>query len=101
MQINISGHHVDLSSALKDYIHEKLEKLTRHLDKITSINVILNIDNMEHHAEATVRFGGGEIFADSAAGDMYAAIDGLSDKLDRQILKYKEKQVARNHGTAR
>jgi len=101
MQINISGHHVDLTPALKSYINEKLDKLNRHLDKITSINVILNIDNMDHHAEATVRFVGGEIFADSAASDMYVAIDGLADKLDRQILKYKEKQVARNHGAAR
>ncbi|MBV1872321.1 MAG: ribosome-associated translation inhibitor RaiA [Gammaproteobacteria bacterium] len=101
MQINISGHHVDLTEALKTYINEKLEKLSRHLDKITSINVTLNIDSKDHLAEATVRFRGGEIFAEASANDMYAAIDGLSDKLDRQILKHKEKQVARNHGAAR
>ena len=101
MQINISGHHVDLTEALKNYIEEKLEKLNRHIDKITSINVILNIENKDHLAEATVRFSGGEIFAEASASDMYAAIDNLSDKLDRQILKHKEKQVARNHGAAR
>lgn len=101
MQINISGHHVDLTEPLKDYINEKLDKLNRHLDKITSINVTLNIENKEHLAEATVRFSGGEIFAEAGASDMYAAIDSLSDKLDRQILKHKEKQVARNHGAGR
>ncbi len=98
MQTNITGHNIELTSALKDYINERTAKLGRHLDKITTINVILNIEKLDHHAEATVRFSGGEIFADAAASDMYAAIDSLADKLDRQIIKHKEKQVSRNHG---
>lgn len=98
MQISISGHHLDITDALREYVNEKFERLERHFDHITSIQVILSPEPQTHKAESTVRIAGGEVFATAEAGDMYAAIDMLTDKLDRQILKHKEKSVNRNHG---
>ncbi len=91
MQINISGHHVELTDPLKTYVNDKLNRLVRHFDHITSTQVTLSVEKNRQKAEATIRFSGGEIFADSIEQDMYAAIDLLIDKLDRQILKHKEK----------
>jgi putative sigma-54 modulation protein len=91
MQINISGHHVDVTDSLRSYIHEKFEKLERHVDNISNIHAILSIEKLIHKAEATIRVKGGEIFATSESDDMYAAIDSLTDKLDRQLLKHKDK----------
>lgn len=98
MQINISGHHIDLTDALREYINDKFTRLERHFDHITSIQVILTPEPKTHKAESTVRLAGAEVFAHAEAQDMYAAIDLLTDKLDRQILKHKEKTVSRNHG---
>lgn len=91
MQINMSGHHLDLTSAIKDYVETKLQKLERHNDHITSVNVILSVEKLEQKAEATIHANGKEIFADSSSEDLYAAIDLLADKLDRQLIKHKEK----------
>ena len=91
MQINISGHHVELTSPIKDYVNSKLEKLERHHDRITSTNVILSVDKLIQKAEATVHVSGKDFFANSESEDLYAAIDQLSDKLDRQLIKHKEK----------
>ncbi len=98
MQINISGHHLDITDALREYVNEKFTRLERHFDHITSIHVILSPEPKTHKAESTIRITGGELFATAEAGDMYAAIDLLTDKLDRQILKHKEKSVSRQHG---
>ena len=97
MQITISGHHVEVTTALRDYVSEKVERLTRHANKITSINVILSVEKLIHQAEATIRFEGGEVFANADSDDMYAAIDLLTDKLDRQVIKHKEKKQSRHH----
>lgn len=91
MQINISGHHLDLTDALKDYVNNKLERLTHHHDKITTTNVILSVEKLEQKAEAKLHVSGKDLFADAVDQDMYAAIDQLTDKLDRQLLKHKEK----------
>jgi putative sigma-54 modulation protein len=98
MQINISGHHLDITDALRQYVNEKFNRLERHFDNITSIQVILSPEPKTHKAEPTIRISGGELFATAEATDMYAAIDMLTDKLDRQILKHKEKTVSRKHG---
>lgn len=95
MQINISGHHVELTPPIKDYVNAKLEKLGRHHDRITSTNVILSVDKLIQKAEASVHVSGKEFFANSESEDLYAAIDVLADKLDRQLIKHKEKM--RNH----
>ncbi len=91
MQLNLTGHHVDITQALRDYVNEKLEKLERHFDHVTNVNVVLTVERQEQRAEASVNVSKGQLFADATSADMYAAIDALVDKLDRQILKHKEK----------
>ncbi len=91
MQINITGHHLELTDALREYVTTKFEKLERHFDNITNVQVTLSVDKQRQKAEADMHISGGEVFATSEHEDMYAAIDGLTDKLDRQIIKHKEK----------
>lgn len=91
MQINLTGHHVDITESLRSYVDTKFEKLQRHFDHINNVHVILNVEKLTQKAEATVHMSGGEVFANSEHTDMYAAIDGLIDKLDRQVIKHKEK----------
>lgn len=91
MQINLHGHHLELTDPIKSYVNDKFARLSRHFDHITSTQVTLSVEKNRQKAEATIRFSGGEVFADCTDGDMYAAIDLLIDKLDRQILKHKEK----------
>jgi putative sigma-54 modulation protein len=91
MQINVSGHHVDVTASLRNYVVTKLDKLERHFDKITHMNVILSIEKQRQKAESTVYITGGEIYAEAESEDLYAAIDALTDKLDRQLIKQKEK----------
>ena len=98
MQINVSGHHVEVSPALHDYVTSKMNRIERHFEQITSIDVILSVEKQRQKAEATIRFSGGEIFADIESDDMYAAIDAMADKLDRQMIKHKEKSIGRHHG---
>jgi putative sigma-54 modulation protein len=98
MQLNISGHHVDVTDALKSYTSEKLSKLERHFDHITNVHVVLSVEKSRQRAEATIHASGAELFAEADSEDMYAAIDLLTDKLDRQVLKHKEKLVNRHHG---
>lgn len=98
MQINLSGHHVEITPALKDYVQSKIEKLGRHFDNITNVQVTLTVEKNMHKAEGTMHVAGANLHGESVSENMYAAIDELSDKLDRQILKHKEKQVDRRHG---
>ena len=98
MQLSISGHHVDVTDALKSYVEDKLSKLERHFDQITNVHVVLSVEKVKQRAEATIHVSGAELFADADSDDMYAAIDAPTDKLDRQILKHKEKLVERHHG---
>ncbi|NQY62183.1 MAG: ribosome hibernation promoting factor [Alteromonadaceae bacterium] len=91
MQINLTGHHVEITDSLRDYVNNKFTKLERHFDHINNVHVVLNVEKLNQLAEATVHLNGSEVFASSQNGDMYASIDSLIDKLDRQILKYKGK----------
>ena len=91
MNLSVTGHHVDVTDALKDYVGEKMEKLQRHFDRVTDIHVILSVEKLRQQAEATIDLSGTKVHAEAEAEDMYAAIDGLIDKLDRQVLKHKEK----------
>ena len=93
MQINLTGHHLDLTDALRDYVHNKFERLERHFDHINNVHVILEVDKVRQKAEAKLNVNGGEIFAHSEEEVMYAAIDSLVDKLDRQVIKHKEKMI--------
>jgi len=97
MQLNLTGHHVDITDALRQYVQDKMERVERHFDKVTNTHVILSVDNVRHKAEATVNMSGNNIFAENTEDDMYAAIDGLIDKLDRQVKKHKEKVKNHHH----
>ncbi len=100
MQLNLTGHHVDITDSLRNYVNEKLERLERHFDHVSNVHVILSVEKLEQKAEATVHIAGAAVFADAVHEDMYAAIDALADKLDRQVLKHKEKiKTRRNSGT--
>ncbi|ROS06115.1 putative sigma-54 modulation protein [Sinobacterium caligoides] len=98
MQINISGHHLEVTNALHDYVVGKFDRLDRHSDLITSSSVTLSIEKTRHKADASLHVTGSSLVASSESGNMYAAIDLLADKLDRQLLKYKEKSTSNNHG---
>jgi len=91
MQIDLTGHHVELTEPLRNYVNEKFERLERHFDHVTDVHVILSVEKLRQTAEATIHISGGKLFAESTSEDMYAAIDSLTDKLDRQIKKHKEK----------
>lgn len=95
MQINLTGHHIEITDSLRNYVNDKMGKLERHFDKVSNTHVILSVEKDMHKAEATVHMTGNDIFAESHEPDMYAAIDFLVDKLDRQVKKYKEK--LKNH----
>ena len=95
MQINIAGHHVDVTPALKTYIESKLKRIERHFDHVVDVHVILAVEKLRSKAEATVHVTGNNMHATAEHDDMYAAIDTLMDKLDGQIRRYKEK--ATNH----
>ena len=97
MQMTISGHHLDVTDPIREYVIAKLAKLERHYDHINSTAVILSVEKLSQKAEATIHVSGGELFANAENEDLYAAIDALSDKLDRQLIKYKEKH--RDHQT--
>lgn len=97
MHIDLSGHHVDVTDSLKAYVHEKMRRLERHFDHVTDTHVVLTVEKTRHRAEATIRLDGGRVFADSTQGDMYAAIDAMVNKLDRQVQKFKQKHAAERH----
>ena len=98
MQVTISGHHVEVTTALHDFVHSKLERLERHYDQITSINVTLSVEKQRQKADASIHIAGADLVANAEHEDMYAAIDLLTDKLDRQLIKHKEKNLARMQG---
>lgn len=98
MQISITGHHVEITQALHTYIESKFSRLQRHFDNITNGHVILSVEKERQMAEATIHVSGGKLFADAQHDDMYAAIDELADKLDRQLKKHKEKLTDHHRG---
>lgn len=91
MQLTVSGHHVEVTDPLRNYVESKFERLQRHFDNITNTQVTLIVEKMVQKAEATLHIAGADIFAQAESEDMYAAIDSLADKLDRQLIKHKEK----------
>ena len=100
MQINISGHHIEISTALKEHVESKIQRLEHHFDQITRADITLTVEKTRHKAECNVHVSGSDLHAsaEDEIQNMYAAIDALSDKLDRQLLKHKEKLVARSKG---
>ncbi len=91
MVVKITGHHVDVTAALRDYVDTKMDRIIRHHDLLTDAHWVLTVEKLQHKAEATLHVSGRTIHAEAVAEDMYAAIDGLADRLDRRVRKYKEK----------
>lgn len=91
MNLTISGHHLEVTPAIRSYVLEKLDRIKRHFGHVIAIDVILQVDKLVHKVDATLRVKGQGFHACSENGNMYAAVDLLADKLDRQIVKYKEK----------
>ena len=93
MNLNITGHHVDLTPALREFVETKLQRIERHYENLIDANVILTVEKNSHKAEATLHARGANLFAEAAAENMYAAIDLLIDKLDRVTSKHKDKHT--------
>ncbi len=91
MQINLAGHHVDITDSLRESVNTKFAKLERHFDHINNVHVVLTVEKLNQIAEATAHLNGTEIHAKAENSDMYASIDALVAKLDKQVLKYKGK----------
>ena len=96
MNLNITGHQLEVTAAIRDYVGAKLERVTRHFDHVIDVNVIMTVEKLVQKVEANIHVSGKDIHAEATDGDMYAAIDSLADKLDRLVLKHKEKHGA--HG---
>jgi putative sigma-54 modulation protein len=94
MNLTVSGHHVAVTPALRTYLHAKLDRVTRHFDHVIDVNVILTVEKLRQKAEVTVHVRGQELFVESGDDDLYAAIDSLADKLDRKVLRYKDRLKA-------
>jgi putative sigma-54 modulation protein len=97
MNLHLTGHHLEITPAIRDYVSSKLQRITNHFDHVIDVNVVLTVEKLQRRIEASVHVRGKEIFCESADADMYAAIDGLADKLDRTIIKHKEKSLMRRH----
>lgn len=98
MNLNLTGNHVEITPPMRDYVVSKMDKITRHFDHVIDVTIILSVEKHIQKAEANVHVRGKDIFVEADGTDMYASIDSLVDKLDRQILKYKEKNMERrNH----
>ena len=95
MNLNISGHHVEITDAMRTFITDKLQRVERHFDQLIDAEVILHVEKIRHRAEAKLNANGATLFAESTEDDMYKAIDDLMDKLDKQVLRHKEK--LKNH----
>jgi ribosome hibernation promoting factor len=97
MNLNLTGNHLDITPALRDYVVAKLDRVTRHFDHVIDVNVVLSVDKLRHKVEANLHTRGKDIHVEAIEPDMYAAIDALIDKLDRQVLKHKEKLALHRH----
>jgi putative sigma-54 modulation protein len=97
MNLNVSGHHLDVTPAMRMYVSGKLDRVTRHFDHVIDAHVILSVDKLLQKAEVTLHVRGKDIHAECIDADLYAAIDLLVDKLDRQVIKYKDKANAKPH----
>jgi putative sigma-54 modulation protein len=91
MNLSVSGHHLEVTPALRTYVESKIARVKRHFDHVIDAHVILTADKLRQKAEVTLHVPGKELHCASEHGDLYAAIDTLADKLDRQVLRYKDK----------
>ncbi len=101
MNISVTGRNIDVTPPLREYVESKLDRIRRHFEHLIDVQFVLDVDKLVHHVEATIHTRGKDLFAENNDQDMYAAIDGLIDKLDRQLIKHKEKLQSRNRAQAR
>ena len=97
MNLNITGRHVEVTPAIRDYLSSKLDRVIRHFDNVTSVTVTLSVEKLKQKVDVTLHVRGKDIFVESEDVDLYAAIDAMTDKLDRQVQKYKQKMTDHNH----
>ena len=100
MHLNLTGNHLDITPAIRDYVVAKLGRVTRHFDHVIDVNVVLSVQKLRQKVEVNLHARGKDIHVEAVAADMYAAIDALADKLDRQVLKHKEKLALHRHDGA-
>ena len=98
MNLNLTGHHLEITPAIRDYVVAKLDRVTRHFDHVIDVNVVMSVDKLRHKVEVNLHARGKDIHVEAVEPDMYAAIDALADKLDRRVRKHKEKLT--NHHVA-
>ncbi len=106
MNLTISGHHLDLTPSLREYVLTKLDRVTRHFDQVVDVNVLLSVEKMKEKqrrqkAEITLHVKGKDIFVENSHEDLYAAIDQVMDKLDRQVCRHKSKLQDHHHQPAK
>jgi putative sigma-54 modulation protein len=98
MNLKISGHHIEVTPAIRDYVDGKLERVTRHFDNVIDVVVILSVEKLKQKAEVTVHLSGKDVYVEAIDEDLYAAVDILVDKLERQVQKYKQKLQDHHRG---
>ena len=97
MNIHLTGRHLEITPAIREYATSKIGKIKRHFDNVIDVNITLAVDKLRQKAEATIHLSGKDVFVECEDDNLYAAIDALVDKLDRQVMKHKEKISARRH----
>jgi len=100
MNLHLTGHHLQITPAIRDHVAHKLERITAHFDHVIDIHVIMTVEKLQHKVEANMHLSGKEIFCEAHGEDMYVAIDQLVGKLDRAVIKHKEKNLAHRHDGA-
>jgi len=100
MNLNLTGQHLTITPAIRDYVVAKLDRVNRHFDHVIDVNVVLSVDKLRQKIEANLHIRGKDIHCESIEPDMYAAIDMLADKLDRAVIKHKEMLIAHRHDAA-
>ena len=100
MQLNITGHQIEVTQPIKNYVNTKFERIKRHFDQVLNVHVILSVEKLSHKAEATMHICGRDFFADSVEPDLYASIDFLIDKLDKQVRRHKDKSSDKHRAEA-
>jgi len=100
MNLHHTGHHLEITPPIREYVANKLQRITNHFDYVIDVNVIMSVAKLNQKVEASVHVRGKDIYCESIDADMYAAIDGLIDKLDRAIVKHKEKNLDHRHDSA-
>jgi putative sigma-54 modulation protein len=101
MQLSLSGHHVEVTQSMRQYVEKKFERISRHFDHVIDVHCVLTVEKLRQKAEATLHVRGNSIHADAVEEDMYAAIDLLADKLDRSVVKHKERKADHHAAAAR